>query len=222
MLNKEQIYRDTKIWYTTLKDGEGVSKNLIDFVKQYAGKKVLDFGCATGAYCLELNKQGFECFGVDVNKNYINIARKKGVEAYAIKERLPFDDYFFDTVIMFELLEHVKNPEAVLTEAKRVAQKNILVTVPDCSEFDLLRSLGLTYEHFLELDHVNFFTKKNIENLMSKKFAKFKVKQNEPIFLWKEELPRWASKPISLLYKLKFFKTKIYYRLYIIIDLVAD
>lgn len=222
MLNKEKIYRDTKIWYTTLKDGEGVSKNLIDFVKQYAGKKVLDFGCATGAYCLELNKQGFDCFGVDVNKNYINIARKKGVEAYAIKERLPFDDYFFDTVIMFELLEHVKNPEAVLTEAKRVAQKNILVTVPDCTGYYLLRSSGLTYEHFLELDHVNFFTKKNIENLLSKRFDKFKVEQNEPIFLWKAELPRWASRPISLLYKLKFFKTKIYYRLYIIIDLVAD
>ena len=53
MLSKEKIYRDSKTWYATLENEEGVSKNHIHFVKKNAGKKVLDFGCATGAYCLE-------------------------------------------------------------------------------------------------------------------------------------------------------------------------
>lgn len=220
MLSRKEIYRDSKIWYSTLNEKEGVSKNLLNFVEQYAGKRVLDFGCATGSYCVELNKNGFECFGVDVNENYVNIARKKGVNAYIIKERLPFDDDCFDTVIMLELLEHLENPETALTEAQRVARKNILITVPDCSALELLRTSGLIYEHFLELDHLNFFTKKSIENLLSKKFEKFKVEQNEPIFLWKAELPRWASKLLALLYKLKLFKIKIFNRLYIIIDVM--
>jgi hypothetical protein len=120
---------------------------------------------------------------------------------------------------MFELLEHVKNAEAILIEAKRVAKKNILVTVPDCGEFKLLRSSGLTYEHLLELDHVNFFTKEKLENLLSKKFNKFIVEQREPILLWNAGLPRWISRPISLLYKLKFFQSEIHCRLYTIIDL---
>lgn len=219
MLSKNKIYRDSRIWYATLKDGEGVSNNLVNFVKQYAGKKVLDFGCATGAYCSELKKQGFDCIGVDINEDYIKIARGRGVEAYVIKDELPFDDCFFDTVIMFELLEHIKNPETVLKEAARVAKKNILVTVPDCSGFDLLGSSGLTYEHFLELDHINFFTKNKLENLLSKQFSKCRVEQKEPILFWKTELPQWASRPISLLYKLRFFHSDIYCRLYTIVDL---
>ncbi|GAI70639.1 unnamed protein product, partial [marine sediment metagenome] len=89
-------------------------------------------------YCLELKRLGFECVGVDINEEYIKIAREKGVEAYIVKETLPFADDFFDTVIMFELLEHVHNSDEILKEAKRVARKNILITVPDCGGFETL------------------------------------------------------------------------------------
>jgi len=218
-LTTEKIYRDSKSWYRELWEKGIFSKNLVNLCQQHGGKRILDFGCATGGYCLELKRLGFECVGVDISEEYIKIARNNGVDAYLIKDRLPFNDKSFDMVIMFELLEHVSKPDEVLREAKRVAKKNILITVPNCGGFETLRNYGLTYEHFLELDHINFFTKKELKSLLSKHFRKFRVEEKGPILLGKVGLPWWLRKPISLLCKLKFIKIDIYDKLYGTVDL---
>lgn len=220
-LTKEKIYRDSKSYYLEINQ-ETFSDKLIDFCQQHAGKRILDFGCATGNYCLQLRRFGFEYIGVDINKEYIKIAQSKDVEAYLIKDKLPFSDKSFDTVVMFELLEHVHNPDKILKEAERVAKKNILITVPDCGGFETLKNYQLIYEHFLELDHVSFFTKKELEGLLAKHFKKFRVERREPILLGKFGLPWWLRKPISLLYKLNLIRPEVYYRLYAIIDLEGD
>ncbi len=179
-LTKEKIYRDSKRWYVEI--GRPMfSSHHINFCQQHAGKRILDFGCATGDYCLELKRLGFECVGVDINEEYIKISRENGVDAHLIKDKLPFDDKSFDTVIMFELLEHVQNPHEILREAKRVSKKNILITVPNCENFEILRGYGLTYEHFLEMDHVNFFTKDILGELLSIYFDNFEITEGEPL-----------------------------------------
>lgn len=183
-LTKEKIYIDTKTQFLQFAEIEqGVFSPFISFCQQHAGKRILDFGCATGGYCLELKKLGFECVGIDINEEYIKIAQQKGVEAHLIKDRLPFNDNSFDTVIMFEILEHVQDPDRILKEAKRVAKKNILITVPNCEGFEKLGSYGLTYNHFLAMDHINFFTKKDLENLLSNHFDNFKITEEEPIMI---------------------------------------
>ena len=45
-------------------------------------------------------------------------------------ENLPFEDKSFDVVCCDELLEHVPDPQRVLSEAVRVARKKVIVTVP--------------------------------------------------------------------------------------------
>jgi len=183
-LTKEKIYIDTKTQFLQFAEIEqGIFSPFISFCQQHAGKRILDFGCATGGYCLELKKLGFECVGVDINEEYIKIAQQKGVEAHIIKDRLPFNDNSFDTVIMFELLEHVQYPDRILKEAKRVGKKNILITVPNCEGFEKLGSYGLTYNHFLAMDHINFFTKKDLENLLSNHFDNFEITEEEPIII---------------------------------------
>jgi 2-polyprenyl-3-methyl-5-hydroxy-6-metoxy-1,4-benzoquinol methylase len=49
-LTREKLFRNSKTYYIELA-GKGVSKNLIKFCQQYAGKRILDYGCATGNYC---------------------------------------------------------------------------------------------------------------------------------------------------------------------------
>lgn len=220
-LTREKIFVDAKTQYLKT-EGRVFGKEHLNFCRQYAGKRILDFGCATGDYCLELKKLGFECVGVDINERYIEIAREKGVEAYVIKEHLPFEDRSFATVILIEVLEHVPHPGKVLEEAKRVARKNILITVPDCGGFETLKNYGLTYGHFLAIDHINFFTKKELEDLLSKSFKKFQVEERGEIALGKLGLPWWLRKPIALLYKLKIIKTNIYYNLFAVVDLEEE
>ena len=147
-MKKEEIFRDTKSWYQ--KADNYASPKLIDFATQYAENKILDVGCATGEYCKWLNKLGFESIGVDINLEYVEKAKTNGVTAYCMDAKsLKFPDNSFDTVLLFEVLEHVDNPRDVLVEAKRVARKNILITVPDCTAIFELRNFNLTYEHML-------------------------------------------------------------------------
>ena len=216
-LSREQIYRDTKNWYKTINTPLTNTLNL-NLVKRYAGQNILDVGCATGGYCIELQKKGFHCTGVDINEEYVKIAQKNGVNAFLIKDALPFKDKSFDTVLLFEILEHVVEPDNLLIEAKRVAKKNILISVPDCDGFETLRTYGLTYEHFLEMDHKNFFTKDSLIALLSKHFNNFKTIEIGPIYPllinYKREKANlfWVlfRKFVSLCCKLKLLESGFY------------
>lgn len=215
-MKKENIFRNTKNWY--LDKSNYTSQNLIKFTVNNAGTNILDVGCATGEYCQKLNGLGFKCVGVDVNSEYIVKAKKNGVKAYVMNGKsLDFTDNSFDTVLLFEVLEHVKYPDIILKEVKRVA-KNVLITVPNCSEFFTLKKFGLTYEHMLEKDHINFFTKKDLEDLLSKHFKKFRVEVREPLAFGAIGLPWWLRFPILVLQRLKLIKREIYYRLYAVAE----
>ena len=132
-MKREEIFRNTKDWYNDINNY--TSKNLINFAKNNSGKNILDIGCATGEYCQKLIELGFNCIGIDINEKYVKKANEIGVEAYVMSGNdLKFPDKSFDTILLFEVLEHVKNPENVLNEAIRVAKKNILITVPNCTE----------------------------------------------------------------------------------------
>jgi ubiquinone/menaquinone biosynthesis C-methylase UbiE len=205
--------RDSKRWY--LEEGGKIapSPRLIEFCRIRAGKRILDLGCAVGNYCQELARLGFDCVGVDINGAYVEVARKKGIEAYVVKESLPFDDRSFDTVIILETLEHARDPETVLKEARRVARKNILITVPDNTAFDALKKLSLTFEHMLERDHANFFTKGSLEGLLRKHFDRCRVWEAEPVFIHCA-LPWYFRKPLTFLAMGGVVKPTFYNRLY--------
>ncbi len=209
----EEIFRDTKNWYKGRSNY--ASKKLIDFAVSHAGDTVLDAGCATGEYIEILGQLGYDCTGVDVNSEYVNIAKQKGLDVQVMDAKyLKFPDKSFDTVLLFEVLEHVDNPEDVLKEVRRVARKNVLISVPNCTQLHRLRTVGLTYNHMLDTDHVNFFTKSDMESLLSQQFLQYHVHEREPIFLGNIGLPRPVSYPLSLLYKLRLVSPDFYFRLY--------
>lgn len=216
MLTRENIFRDTKTWYNR-PEGVGASQDLLEFCRQHAGKNILDLGCATGDYCLALNKAGFSCVGADTNELYVKRALERGIDAVKVTDQLPFADKAFDTVIMFEVLEHAADPEKIILEAKRVAARRILITVPDCSAFELLRKYRLVYNHFLDLDHISFFTKNELSALLSRHFKKFSVEEREPLICL-AGIPLLLRKMISLLYRLRLIRPQIYFRLYAVIE----
>ncbi|AUB56455.1 hypothetical protein BK008_10365 [Methanobacterium sp. MZ-A1] len=216
-MQRNEIFRDTKNWYLTQKNV--VTSGLIDFAAQNAGKKILDIGCATGDYCIALTEREFECTGVDINPQYIEEARKKNVNALVSEsDFLNFEDNSFDTALLFEVLEHVENPYNLLKEAKRVAKKNVLITVPNCSQLSQLGQFNLTYEHILEEDHVNFFTKKDLEDMISGVFDNFNVKEGDLMRLGAIGLPFPLKLVILGLYRIKLIKFDISYRLYVVAE----
>jgi SAM-dependent methyltransferase len=85
------------------------------------GRNVLDLGCRYGALT-RAYVEGNHVTGVDVDREALAEAAKLGVETHwaNLDERFPFEADTFDVVVAGELLEHVRDPEHVVAEARRV------------------------------------------------------------------------------------------------------
>ncbi len=87
--------------------------------------RVLDVGCGGGnmARALKRYRPDLEVWGVDLSPRALQSANfpSNGTSLLAASaEKLPFPDQFFDCVAMFDVLEHVPEPNAVLLEIRRL------------------------------------------------------------------------------------------------------
>jgi ubiquinone/menaquinone biosynthesis C-methylase UbiE len=211
---KHNTLRDTSNYYLNAPSDMFYSR-LIDFALLHCGKRVLDLGCATGNYTLELLKRGYTCVGVDVNSAYIEIAQKRGIEAYVVSDKLPFSDKSFDSVMMFEVAEHLSDPEVVLSEASRVARKNVIISVPNCEGYEELKQQGLIFEHFLDRDHKNMFTESSLRKMLSGIFPVIDIHKGDPIYpLALMDLSKYNI--LRLFNKIHLLQPKYYFRLYVV------
>ena len=207
------VFRDTTTLYHTMPE-DAVAKQLIAFTKKHAGHRILDMGCATGNYSVVLKKMGYDVKGADVNPAYVKRARERGIETVQIDNGIPFPDKSFDTVICFEVIEHVPDLKPLITEAKRLAAKNILFTTPNSEFVDELARHGLLYEHFAELDHKNFFTAATLTQVLKGYFPSVKVMKGDGI----NPLALIGFAPIRLmgkiLTKLGIIRPRYHFRLF--------
>lgn len=216
MIGKEihtKAFRDTKDFYLEVKPQSVVSPRLMGFAKKHAGQRILDLGCGTGGYAQALNQAGYRCTGIDVNDAYLAVAASLGVEVYPYTSPLPFADGAFETTLLFEVLEHVDDPAALLAEAKRVSRKNVLVTVPACDHTGELMGAGVIYEHFLEKDHINFFTQRSLEAAMRPHFTSVSITTGDelaPHRLFGKGVVRYALTALYKMQMLRALPTRLY------------
>lgn len=98
------------------------------------GKRVVDLGCRSGALTRHF-LEGNEVVGVDVDAAALAKAAELGVEPVLadVEEPLPFDDASFDAVVAGELLEHLRFPDELVREIRRILRpRGVLVgSVPN-------------------------------------------------------------------------------------------
>jgi SAM-dependent methyltransferase len=85
------------------------------------GKRVLDLGCRSGAFTQHF-LEGNHVVGLDVDRAALAKAAELGIETVVgdVEEPLPFPDESFDVVVAGELLEHLRFPEGLIGESRRV------------------------------------------------------------------------------------------------------
>ena len=115
-------------------DQKPVSRHLLGFDLINNGS-VLDVGCGDGLFLDMLRVKGVsKLFGLDISNVAVEKCRQKKIEAILCdfsKEKLPFENNCFDNVVMLDVLEHVFDPKELLLEAKRVSNKNIVISIPN-------------------------------------------------------------------------------------------
>jgi SAM-dependent methyltransferase len=194
----------------------------VRFAAKHAGDRILDLGCGYGAYSLALMAERRRCVGCDINLLYLKTAASAGLPAVAAQGRLPFADRSFDTVLLFEVIEHVPEIRDLLGEAFRVARKNVLVTVPNAEDLELLKGNDVTYAHMLSSDHVHFFDPKGLAKLLESYGTSVHVERGDPI------LPFWFLSRSGGYYALRAFyragllKPRFFTRLYAVASVRQD
>jgi SAM-dependent methyltransferase len=197
--------RDTNAWYEDLDPLSIVDPTLIEFIHANAGLRILDFGSGPGGYSRRLNDLGHSCCAIDINRKYVGMARALGVEAVCYDGcTIPLADKSVDTVIAIEVLEHLADPARLVSEIERVACRNFIATVPNCTQN--FGGAPVVFDHMLDADHKNFFTIKAFRDVLSTAFPKIEIRQIVPVneSLATAILPGW----LSLLYKFAL-KTRV-------------
>jgi SAM-dependent methyltransferase len=112
------------------------------FAEQFTrGKRVLDFGCGSGYGSAQISQSAAHVTAVDVAEDAIAYARtqfpRDNLEFLAIDPtaRLPFEDASFDTVLSFQVFEHVSDTALYLSEIRRVLRPSgqLVLVTPDRS-----------------------------------------------------------------------------------------
>ena len=172
--------RDSRRWYLDADPMDQVDAALVDFVREHAGRSVLDLGCGPGGYSRALANAGLEVRALDVVPEYVERARSIGVDAEVYDgEHVPLADGSVDTVILLEVLEHLDDPGRMLREARRVARRNVLVTTPNCTQD--FGDVPVEFSHMLDVDHRQFFTESSLRELLDGVFGSSVVEQVAPI-----------------------------------------
>ena len=146
-MSHQTYYRDNEAYAQHLAawDGKLYAKYADTLRPAKPGGRALDVGCGVGQVVTRLADAGFEAHGVDVSAPNIERARQVSEHCQLYDgRRLPFPDRHFGSVGALNVLEHVDEPEAFITELVRVADIGGRVVL---SSPNFMRCLGLKDYH---------------------------------------------------------------------------
>ena len=88
-------------------------------ITKFAKGKLLDIGCGNKPYEKVLNKTIIEYTGCDIVQSSLN-----KVDILCAATDIPLESDTFDTVLSTQTIEHVENPNGLVTEAFRLLKPN--------------------------------------------------------------------------------------------------
>jgi 2-polyprenyl-3-methyl-5-hydroxy-6-metoxy-1,4-benzoquinol methylase len=183
-----------------VKEGELSShRALLEWVAALPAGRVLDLGCAGGYIAEELRKHGHHVTGVDVAESegvrervdeFVRADLDRGIGA-AVRGQ-------YDIVLAADVLEHVRNPEQVLEDARGLlaADGVVIACVPNFGHwYPRLRVASGTFAYerrgILDAGHVRFFTRRTFNRLAQQ--SGFAVARERPLGLPFEVLGRGGA-----------------------------
>jgi len=148
-----------------------------DLTLQYQKGDILDVGCATCQLYVFLRSKGWKgkYYGIDIQK-YDGYEYPRDIELI-IGDALKIEFPKVDTVLLYNILEHVDDPITLLRKAIDAARENVLINIPKRNE-EMWR-YGVVEYHQLDKTHKHCgFSKDEVYKLVNLAGGK--------ITIWKE------------------------------------
>jgi 2-polyprenyl-3-methyl-5-hydroxy-6-metoxy-1,4-benzoquinol methylase len=132
--------------------------------------RVLDVGCGDGDFVAHLKPRGWEVHGIEFSDAGCKLARAKGVQVYQGELKAAnFPDGYFDVVTFWHVIEHLTDPMAEISEARRILRDDglLVIEVPNIASsiFKLCR------ESWWLLDiprHLQHYTPDTLQKLLQR------------------------------------------------------
>ncbi len=170
----EALYKESKFNYGN--EQKNIQKSygsLLRRAEKYLATKgnLLDIGAGNGFFMLEALNQGYkQPHGIEPSKHAIALAdikiRKNIIQDILRPNQL--EDDSFDVISIFQTIDHMENPNEILSICNRALKKNrlILIISHDVESFSS-KFLGEKSPIF-DIEHTQLFSKKTISKILEK------------------------------------------------------
>jgi len=144
-------------------------------------RSLLDVGCGEGWSLQFFKKKGWDVLGLDYSSygcEKFNPACAKNLiagDVYTNLQTLIEKGKKFDVVWVDNVLEHVIDPEGLVGDLKKITAKGGILVIEVPNDFSVLQDYLLKKNHVDRKywvaipDHLSYFNKQGLENLMSSK-----------------------------------------------------
>lgn len=113
--------RPQDFWLANLGAADAYTRWILDEVKPWLGHRILEVGCGTGTFTAPLAAAGHALVAVDIDPEYVEATARRTSDFPAVSVRRADVNHIdsalgdgFDSVVMFDVLEHIENDVALL------------------------------------------------------------------------------------------------------------
>ncbi len=158
----------------------GIAKRVRFVTKYKKNGRVLDVGCATGVFLEGMRARGkWELYGVEPSDHAATIAfQKTNADIFVgTLEQAQFSGNFFDVVTMWDVLEHVHNPQETLDEIYRILKPDglLVIRVPNVDSLQA-KIFGRFWAGLDAPRHLYVFSPEDLSNMLRKSGFQIKNK----------------------------------------------
>ena len=138
---------------------------------------VLDVGCAQGANAGALRAAGAtRLAGIEIDEGFAEVARSHYDEVIAgsVEDELPWAPASFNTVLCYDVLEHLRDPWSVLARLRELLRPGgrVHIALPNARHTSVWLPLVLRGRFayapagLLDVTHLRFFARRDAEELV--------------------------------------------------------
>lgn len=155
--------------------------SMVDDLK-LVNKRILDLGCYDGTSLSLIKNRDNEFYGIEASEYGFQQAIAKGIKAekFFIRDgvNFPFQDSFFDLIVIGEIIEHMYDTDFFLIEIKRILKRGgfLLISTPNIASLGRRLLLLSGLNPILEVSpnepdssgHIRYFTFESLKGLLEK------------------------------------------------------
>ncbi|MGH8752120.1 MAG: class I SAM-dependent methyltransferase [Burkholderiales bacterium] len=135
--------------------------------------RLLDVGCSSGAFLASARELGFIVEGVEPAAQAARSAIQSGLKVHAgTLHHANFSAQHFDAVTLFEVIEHIKEPLALLKECRRILRPQGLMMIGTGNTASWSAGFMQARWQYFQIDHhgghVSFFNPRSMRLLAAR------------------------------------------------------